>query len=142
MTTGLDQAIIEWWRATAVLSALVPVDRVASEIMQVDETKAEDENEDDRFDACVIFQIASEPHWRTNSAQNWKSTVKMSAMSFDYDQSKTIAQQIATAWNSSNFTGSGSTITVCRFNGLTPAQDTETGIWDHTVSFEMHHTGI
>ena len=142
MTTGLDQAIIEWWRATGVLSALVPVERVASEIMPVDETKAEDDDGDDRFDDCVIFQIASEPHWRTNSAQNWKSAVKMSALSIDYDKSKTIAQAIATAWNSSSFTGSGSTITVCRFNGLTPAQDIESGIWDHTVSFDMHHTGI
>lgn len=142
MTTGLDQAIIEWWTATASLATLVPVARVVSEIMQVDETKEEDNDNDDRFDDLVVFQIATAPHWRTNSAQNWKSDVKLSALSIDYDRSKDIAQAVAVAWNSSTFTGTGSTITVCRFNGLTPAQDVESGIWDHTVSFEMHHTGI
>jgi len=142
MTTGLDQAIIDWWRATAALSALVPVERVASEVMQIDETKEDDDDGDLRFDDCVIFQIASEPHWRTNSSQGWKSTVKISALSIDYDKSKTLGQAIATAWNNTNFTGTGSTITLSRFNGITPAQDTDSGIWDHTVSFEMHHTGI
>lgn len=142
MSTGLDQALIDWWNATPSLLAIVPIELVAAELDQVVEQIARDEDGDGHFDACVIFQIASEPHYRTNSGQGWKSAVKISAISHDYDKSKSLAQAIAVAWNNTNFTGTGSTITLSRFNGLTSAQNEADGIWDHTASFEMNHTGV
>ena len=142
MTTGLDQAMVEWWSDTDSLTALVPVDRVDSEIRQSDEYVLDDSDGDGVFDDCVVFQIASEPHWRTNSTQGWRSAVKLSALSADYTRSKTIAQAIATAWNNATFTGSGSAITLSRMTGIAPTQDDTTGIWDHTISFDMNHSGV
>lgn len=142
MTTGLDQAIVDWWRDTSSLNSLVHLDLVAAELRQADETIEQDDDENREPDDCVMFQIASEPHYRTNSGQGWKSVVKVSCLSVDYDRSKTIAQAVAVAWNNTPFTGTGSTITLSRFTGIVPAQDDETGIWDHTVSFIMNHTGI
>jgi hypothetical protein len=142
VTTGLDQAICEWWKETPALLQLVPVDRVAAEIVQAVEQIGDDDNEDGHFEDCVVFQIASEPHYRTNSGQGWKSAVKFSCFSIDYDKSKAIAQAVSAAWNNTSFTGTGSTITLSRFNGLTPGQDETTGVWDHTASFEMNHTGV
>lgn len=142
MTTGLDRALVDWWRATAALSALVPVERVAAEIKQADETITDDDDSDGHFDDCVVFQIASEPHWKTNCSQGWQSVVKLSVFSIDYDRSKHIAQAIASAWNNTTYTATGSTITLSRLTGITPAQDNTTGLWDHTVSFQMNHTGI
>lgn len=142
MSAGLDQAIVDWWRATATLVALVPVDRVASEIRQTDEQTDDDENNDGRFDDCVVFEVASEVHWKTNSTTGWKSVVKLSCYSADYDASKTIVQAVATNWNNTTFTGSGSIITLARLTGLVAVQDVESGIWNHTATFNMNHNGI
>jgi hypothetical protein len=142
LSTGLDRALIDWWRATPALNSLVPVDRVASEIKQTDETLTDDDDNDGHFDDCVVFQIASEPHWRTNSTRGWKSVVKLSVFSMDYDKSKAIAQAIESAWDDGTHTATGSTITLSRSTGIIGVQDETTGIWDHTVSFNMNHTGI
>ena len=144
MTTGLDQALVEWWTATAALSDLVPADRVAAELKQVDELNDDDVDNDGHFDDCVVFQIASTPHWKTNSGRGWKSDVKLSAVSIDYDRSKAIAEAIAAAWNDTTFTGTASTVTLSIPGSpfITPSQDEPTGIWDHTVAFTMNHTGI
>lgn len=142
MSTGLDKALSEWWAATAPLTALVPAERVSSEIIQTNETTDGDSDGDGYFDDCVVFQIASEPHWRTNSGRGWKSQVKLSALSIDYDRSHAIAQAVHSAWDSGTFTGSGSAVTMARSTGMTPTQDADSGIWDHTISFDMNHNGI
>lgn len=142
MSTGLDKCLVERWRDTDGLGALVPVELVSSEITQVNESVDSDKNADGHFDDCVVFQVASDPHWRTNSGRGWKSQVKISCLSIDYDRSKLIAQTVETAWDSQSFTGSSSSITFTRSNGLNGTQDEATGVWDHTVSFEIHHTGV
>lgn len=142
MTTGLDQCLMEWWRDTDAVSAMIPSERVSSEIQQINEAVESDNDSDGRFDDCAVFQIASDPHWRTNSGRGWKSQVKMSVLSADYDRSKGTAQKLERAWDAATFTGSGSSITFCRSIGLSATQDETTGIWDHTVSFEINHTGV
>ena len=142
MTTGLDQALVDWWKATAVLSALIPIDRVASEIRQTDDQTDDDRDNDGHFDDCVVFEAASELHWKTNSTTGWKSVVKLNCYSVDYDRSKTIAQAVAVAWNNTTYTGTGSIITLARLTGLTSVQDAESGIWNHTTTFLMNHNGI
>ena len=59
MTTenGIDRTIVEWWQATEALTDLVPVDRVATEIMQTDEAIAEDDDGDLIFDDCVVLEL-------------------------------------------------------------------------------------
>lgn len=142
MTTGLDQCLCEWWRDTDVVASIIPVERVSSEIQQTNETIDADGDQDGQFDDCVVFQVASDPHWRTNSGRGWKSVVKMSVLSIDYDRSKETAQVLERAWDAQVFTGSGSSITYCRSKGLNGVQDESTGIWDHTVSFEINHSGV
>lgn len=142
MTTGLDQCIVEWWSLTSSLVALVPVSRVAAEAAQLNETVDSDEDTDGTFDDCVIFQVASEPHWRTNSGRGWKSTVKLSALSVDYDRAKAIATAIGDNWDNKSFSGSQAAITLARSIGLTPEQDLQSGIWDFTISFEMQHRSL
>lgn len=142
MTTGLDQALVDWWRATAGLVSLVPVDRVASEIRQTDEQADDDRDNDGRFDDCVVFSAKSEVHWKTNSTTGWKSVVTLACYSIDYDKSKTIAQAAAVAWNNTTYTGTGSIITLARLTGLTSEQDVDSGIWNHTATFTMNHNGI
>ena len=142
MSTGLDQAVVDWWRATSTLVALVPVNLVASEIRQTDEQTDDDGNNDGRFDDCVVFSAKSELHWKTNSTTGWKSVVTMECYSIDYDRSKDIAQALSVAWNNTTFTGSGSIITLARLTGLTSVQDVESGIWNHTATFNMNHNGI
>lgn len=142
MTTGLDQALIDWWQATATLVALIPVDRVASEVRQSDEQTDDDRDEDGHFDDCVVFSAKSELHWKTNSQTGWKSSVMIDCFSVDYDRSKAIAQAVSAAWNNTTFTGTGSIITLARLTGLASVQDAESGIWNHSATFSMNHNGL
>ena len=142
MSTGLDQCLVERWRNTSSLVTLIPPELVASEIAQLNESVDADKDEDGHFDDCVVFQVATDPHWRTNSGRGWKSQVKMSVLSMDYDHSKHAAQLLERAWDSGTFMGSETSMTFTRSNGLSGTQDEQSGIWDHTVSFEIHHTGV
>lgn len=121
---------------------MIPIERVSSEIQQINESTESDDDQDGHFDDCVVFQVASDPHWRTNSGRGWKSQVKMSILSIDYDRSKWVAQKLERAWDAATFTGSESSVTYCRSIGLNGVQDETTGVWDHTVSFEINHTGV
>ncbi len=142
MSTGLDQCLIERWRDTAGLNSLIPVKLVGTEVIQTNETIDSDDDKDGHFDDCVVLQVATEPHWRTNSGRGWKSQVKVSVMSIDYDRGKAVAQRCETLWDSNTFTGSESVISFCRSSGISSEQDESTGIWDSTVSFEIQHNGV
>jgi hypothetical protein len=142
VSTGLDQCLIERWRDTAGLNSLIPVKLVGTEVIQTNETIDSDDDKDGHFDDCVVLQVATEPHWRTNSGRGWKSQVKVSVMSIDYDRGKAVAQRCETLWDSNTFTGSESVISFCRSSGISSEQDKSTGIWDSTVSFEIQHNGV
>jgi hypothetical protein len=142
VSTGLDQCLIERWRDTAGLNSLIPVKLVGTEVIQTNETIDSDDDKDGHFDDCVVLQVATEPHWRTNSGRGWKSQVKVSVMSIDYDRGKAVAQRCETLWDSNTFTGSESVISFCRSSGISSEQDESTGIWDSTVSFEIQHNGV
>ena len=142
MSTGLDQCLIERWRDTAGLNSLIPVKLVGTEVIQTNETIDSDDDKDGHFDDCVVLQVATEPHWRTNSGRGWKSQVKVSVMSIDYDRGKAVAQRCETLWDSNTFTGSESVISFCRSSGISSEQDESTGVWDSTVSFEIQHNGV
>jgi hypothetical protein len=142
VSTGLDQCLIERWRDTAGLNSLIPVKLVGTEVIQTNETIDSDDDKDGHFDDCVVMQVATEPHWRTNSGRGWKSQVKVSVMSIDYDRGKEVAQRCETLWDSNTFTGSESVISFCRSSGISSEQDESTGIWDSTVSFEIQHNGV
>ena len=142
MSTGLDQCLIERWRDTAGLNSLIPVKLVGTEVIQTNETIDSDDDKDGHFDDCVVLQVATEPHWRTNSGRGWKSQVKVSVMSIDYDRGKAVAQRCETLWDSNTFTGSESVISFSRSSGISSEQDESTGVWDSTVSFEIHHNGV
>ncbi len=142
MSTGLDQCLIERWRNTAGLISLIPANRVSTEITQTNETIDADNDEDGHFDDCVVLQVATEPHWRTNSGRGWKSQVKVSVLSIDYDRGKAVAQRCETLWDSGTFAGSESVISFSRSSGISSEQDESTGVWDSTVSFEIHHNGV
>ena len=141
--TGLDQALNEWWAATPALSAIVPAYRVATEVIQEREDQADDENEDDYFDDCVVLSITSEPAWRTNSARGWRSSVKVTCLSIGYDASKDLAQEVLSQWSDQRFQGSGLLITGCRPVGpIESSQDDQTGVWATQVSLELNHVGV
>lgn len=122
--------------------SMIPVERVGTEIIQTNEVIDADKDQDGHFDDCVVLQVATEPHWRTNSGRGWKSQVKVSVMSIDYDRGKAVAQRCETLWDSNTFTGSESVISFCRSSGISSEQDESTGIWDSTVSFEIQHNGV
>jgi hypothetical protein len=141
--TGLDQALSEWWGATPELSAIVPSYRVATEVIQEHEDQTDDENEDDYFDDCVVLTISSEPAWRTNSARGWRSSVKVTCLSINYDASKDLAQEVITAWSDKSYQGAGLNITGCRPVGPVESnQDDQTGVWATQISLEMNHVGV
>lgn len=142
MSTGLDQCLIERWKGTSGLVSMIPAERVGTEIIQTNETIDADADQDGHFDDCVVVQVATEPHWRTNSGRGWKSQVKVSVLSIDYDRGKAVAQRCETLWDGGTFTGSESVISFCRSSGISSEQDESTGVWDSTVSFEIQHNGV
>ena len=121
---------------------MVPPELVGTEIIQLNETTDSDANGDGHFDDCVVLQVTTDPHWRTNSGRGWKSQVKVSVMSIDYDRGKAVAQKCETLWDSTTFIGSGSSITFSRSLGIASEQNSTNGVWDSTVSFEIHHNGV
>ena len=137
---GLDQAIQDWWQATRDLTTLVPVDRVASEIRQTDETLPDDEDEDFFFDDCVVHQITTDSLWRTNSGQGYQSTVILSAYSFEEDDAKRIIDTARLNWDRETFLGSTSKITLCHFGETVTEQDEEESLWVSEVTITMNHT--
>ena len=142
-STGLDRAIGEWWTATASLSALVPVNRVVASVDEFAETEQQDDNADDYFDDAVVFTIVTEPSWRTNSARGYKSTLTLSCLSINYDDSKTIGQQVVSEWGDQGFVGSSTRVIQCRPTGLlTTEQDQQTGVWETQIQFEIMHVGV
>lgn len=48
---------------------MIPIERVGTEIIQTNETVDADADQDGHFDDCVVLQVATEPHWRTNSGR-------------------------------------------------------------------------
>jgi hypothetical protein len=144
--TGLDRAIQEWWAATAALSAIIPPERVATEIMQSNEDDAEatnDADNDDFFDPCVVLRITTEPHWRTNTGRGYQSTVRLMTMAIDYDTAHDVAQQVLASWTDQTFQGSGSLISWCRPTGeIDATQDEQTQVWMFTVPLQMNHSGV
>jgi len=141
-TTGIDRVLGEWWEATASLVNLVPADHFVAEMDTRDESEDRDEDDDGYFDETVIFDIATEPAWRTNSAQGWRSTVTLSCLSIDYDVSRQIAAEIIAQWANQGYTGTGNTISCAKPTGaLTTTQDDTTGIWESTVRLDMWHQG-
>jgi hypothetical protein len=143
MDTGIDRLICEWWSQTAALSALVPADRVASEIIQQSEDLAEDDDADGVFDDCVVFDITTEPHWRTNSARGYQSAITLAAMSADYIRSEAVAQQIIRSWADQSFSSEAISVTDCRPDGIMErSQDEQTGLWQHSVTLRMNHVGV
>jgi hypothetical protein len=139
---GIDRVIGEWWAATETLAALVPPDRLVAEIDTREEGEDRDDNNDGYFDETVIFDITTEPAWRTNSAQGWRSQVVLSCLSIDYDVSKQIATAITNAWANQGFSGSVNSITTCKPTGaITTMQDEATGVWETAVRFDMWHQG-
>ena len=143
MDTGIDRLVCEWWSQTAALSALVPADRVAAEIVQQSEEFAEDEDDDGEFDDCVVFEITTEPHWRTNSARGYQSGVQLTAISADYGRSEAIGKQIISSWADKSFSSEGVQVTDCRPDGMIERnQDEQTGLWQHSVTLRMNHVGV
>ena len=143
MDTGIDRLVCEWWSQTAALSALVPADRVAAEIVQQSEEFAEDEDDDGEFDDCVVFEITTEPHWRTNSARGYQSGVQLTAISADYSRSEAIGKQIISSWADQSFSSEGVQVTDCRPDGMIErSQDEQTGLWQHSVTLRMNHVGV
>ena len=141
--TGLDRVIGEWWTATASLSALVPINRVVASVDEFAETEQQDDNADDYFDDAVVFTIVTEPSWRTNSARGYRSTLTLSCLSINYDDSKTIGQQIVSEWGDQGFAGSSTRVIQCRPTGLlTTEQDQQTGVWETQIQFEIMHVGV
>jgi hypothetical protein len=141
--TGIDRLIGEWWAQTATLSALVPLNRVVASVDEFAETEQQDENEDDFFDDAVVFTITTEPAWRTNSQRGYKSILTLSCLAINYDDSKTIGQEIVAQWADRGFTGTASKVIQARPAGqLTTEQDTQTGIWETQVQLEIMHTGV
>lgn len=142
-STGLDRVIGEWWTATASLSALVPVNRVVASVDEFAETEQQDDNADDYFDDAVVFTIVTEPAWRTNSARGYRSTLTLSCLSINYDDSKTIGQQVVAEWADQGFAGSSTRVIQCRPTGLlTTEQDQQTGVWETQIQFEIMHVGV
>lgn len=142
-STGLDRVIGEWWTATASLSAMVPVNRVVASVDEFAETEQQDDNADDYFDDAVVFTIVTEPAWRTNSARGYKSTLTLSCLSINYDDSKTIGQQVVLEWGDHGFAGSATRVIQCRPTGLlTTEQDQQTGVWETQIQFEIMHVGV
>lgn len=142
-STGLDRVIGEWWTATSSLPALVPVNRVVASVDEFAETEQQDDNADDYFDDAVVFTIVTEPAWRTNSARGYRSTLTLSCLSINYDDSKTIGQQIVLEWGDQGFAGSATRVIQCRPTGLlTTEQDQQTGVWETQVQFEIMHVGV
>jgi hypothetical protein len=141
MTTenGIDRTIVEWWQATEALTDLVPADRVATEIMQADEAIAEDDDGDLIFDDCVVLEISTEPHWRTNSVRSYQTTVTFAAMSIDDDRADLIARTIVSQWADQSF----GSISDCRPDGtIERQQDEETGIYQITATLVLNHVGV
>ena len=141
--TGVDRVIGEWWAATAALCDLVSVDRLFASVDQFLETQDDDADEDGYTDDLVVFDVVSEPAWRTNSAQGWRSAVTLSCMSIDYDRSKAIGQQAVLSWQNEGYTGSAVTVATAKPSGqITTTQDDATGIWTTSVQFDFFHTGV
>jgi hypothetical protein len=91
----------------------------------------------------VVFAIETEPAWRTNSQRGYRTTLTLSCLSINYDAGKTIAQEIVTQWADKGFSGTAATVIQCRPTGqLTTEQDTQTGVWETQVQFELMHTGV
>lgn len=141
--TGVDRLIGEWWAATAALCDLVPVNRVVSTVDQFEDNEEDDQDEDGYTDDLVIFDVVSEPAWRTNSAQGWRSAVTLGCMSIDYDRSKAIGQQAVLSWQNQGFDGSALSVATAKPSGqITTTQDEATGIWQTSVQFDFYHVGV
>lgn len=141
--TGIDRAIGEWWAATAALCDLVPADRLVASVDQYAETLDDDADDDGYFDDLVVFDAVSEPAWRTNSNQGWRTSLTLGCMSIDYDRSKAIAQQAVTSWQNQGFTGSAVEIATAKPSGqMTTTQDDATGVWTTAVQFDLMHVGV
>jgi hypothetical protein len=132
----------EWWTATEALSLLVPPERFVAEMDPREEEEDKDEDGDGYFDETVIFDVKTEPAFRTNSTQGWRSIVSLSCLSVDYEVSRQIGSAIVAEWANKGYTGTGNTITCSKPTGqIETTQDDETGVWDTAVSFEMWHQG-
>lgn len=141
-STGIDRVLGEWWAATDSLAAMIPPDRLVAEIDAREESEDRDDDDDGYFDETVIFDVTTEPAWRTNSAQGWKSLVTLSVLSIDYDVSKQIAAEIVAQWANQSYTGTANSIACCKPSGaITTTQDEATGVWETAVRFDMWHQG-
>ena len=141
--TGIDRAIGEWWAATAALCDLVPVERLVASVDQYAETLDDDADDDGYFDDLVVFDAVSEPAWRTNSSQGWRTSLTLGCMSIDYDRSKAIAQQAVSSWQNQGFTGSAVEIATAKPSGqMTTTQDDATGVWTTSIQFVLMHVGV
>lgn len=141
--TGIDRLVGEWWAQTPTLSALVPVNRVVASVDEFSETEQQDADADDYFDDAVVFTIATEPAWRTNSQRGYRSTLTLSCLSINYDAGKSIAQEVVSQWADKGFAGTAAKVIQARPTGqMTTEQDTQTGVWDTQIQFELMHTGV
>lgn len=140
MAATIDRMLLEWWNQTAALNQLVPVDRVTTEIEQTDEEDADDEDSDWLIDDCVVYDIATESLYRTNSGQGFRSDVELMAYSHSYEAAKTIIQQVRSSWERQTFTLDGSKITTCFVGAETTEQDETDGRWAVTVDLTINHT--
>jgi hypothetical protein len=141
--TGIDRAVGEWWASTSALCDLVPIDRVVASVDQFLENQDEDQDEDGYFDDLVVFDATSEPAWRTNSSQGWRTSLTLACMSIDYDRSKAIGQQAIVSWQNQGFSGSAVEIATAKPSGqMTTTQDESTGIWTTSIQFDLYHIGV
>ena len=142
MTTGIDEALVTWWKSTDSLATLVP-DRVSVEVIQTNEEDQTGSDGDQYADPFVVFEVSSTPLWKTNSGRGWRSDVKVNCCHQNYDTSKQIAQAVVSAWSDQQWTGTTCQISLVRpSQDITVSQDQDTGQWTHIVTFEMNHSGV
>jgi hypothetical protein len=143
MSGGVEQALHQWWQATAALTALVPVDRVGGEVLGFNESEDADADGDGWFDSCVVFVINTQPQYRTNSSRGYQSMVTVSCLSRYYDEAKDIAQAILSAWTDQSFTHEQIEISWARPVGqIEVQQDEQTQVWEHKLQLELIHQGV
>lgn len=147
MTTGIDEALIQWWGATDSLTELVPIENVSIETEQVDEDSEDDETTEDQdddglFDDYVVIKVRTEKHWQTNSGTGYRSTVDVQCNSFDYESVAGLSSQVESSWHRGSYSASGSEIALSLFVDAECSQDETTGVWTKTVKFQMNHASI
>jgi hypothetical protein len=120
---GIEFLFHLWWEAISALTDLVPVERVVTGESVV------------RPYVCLFVDLA--PESRTNSGRSDGGRVLFSVYSDTWQEASNIKNAIKSAFDEQRQAYGNSTITKCRWSAEDYVQNTETGVWQHDVEFEV-----